>query len=101
MAFDMYLGKERESINHQEEGLFEIIFDDESYPKLNTVWEDYYNGPLIQPNKANDLVHELVALRIQIVGNDKLKYLIRIIDRLVPFLSKAYRTDKEIRCVSD
>ncbi|PWK53972.1 hypothetical protein C8D97_102364 [Pleionea mediterranea] len=50
MAFDLYLGKERAFIDHHEEGIFSAINDESRYPKLNWLWEEFYNGPLIQPH---------------------------------------------------
>ncbi|MBV1910608.1 MAG: hypothetical protein KUG78_15000 [Kangiellaceae bacterium] len=101
MAFDMFLGKERACIDHHEEGLFAVINDDDSYPKLNWIWQEYYDSPLIQPNDANELVHELLALRLQVLRKDELKYLTSVIDRLLPFLSNAYRENEQIKCGSD
>ncbi len=101
MAFDMYLGKERESIEYYEEVLFSIIKEDDSYPKLNWIWEEFYNGPLILPNDANEIVHELITLRTQISKNDEQESLINMIDRLLPFLNKAYKMNEKVRCISD
>ncbi len=43
------------------------ILDDEYlisiFPKLNWVWENFYDGPIINPETANDLVHELILLK--------------------------------------
>ena len=101
MAFDLYLGKERAYIDHHEEGIFSAINDDSRYPKLNWLWEEFYNGPLIHPQTANDLVHELLALRSELSGQNESKHLVSVIDRLLPFLSKAYKEDEQIRCYSD
>jgi len=101
MAFDFYLDKERTFIDHHEEGLFELINDDEKYPRLNWLWENFYNGPEIDPAVANELVHELIALRQNLVGKTDYKYVLHTIDRILPFISKAYTRDKSIKCMSD
>ncbi|TQV73842.1 hypothetical protein FLL45_13315 [Aliikangiella marina] len=101
MAFDLYLGKERACIEHHEEGIFSAITDDSRYPKLNRLWEEFYNGPLIQPGTANELVHELINLRTEMSNQVDSKHLVLAIDRLLPFLSKAYKSEEQIRCVSD
>ena len=101
MAFDMYFRKERACIDHHEEGLFNVINEDDSYPKLNWIWQEYYDSPLIQPNDANDLVHELLALRSQVTKKEELKYLTSVIDRLLPFFSRAYKKNEQIKCGSD
>jgi hypothetical protein len=101
MAFDLYLNKERAYIDHHEEELFLLINDDEAYPQLNWLWEMYYDGPVIQPIIANDLVHELITLR-EVVKDDKYyKFLIKPIDRMIPLLSKAYKSNQQIKCMSD
>lgn len=103
MAFDMYLGlgEERTYIEHHEEGLFELINDDDQYPRLNWVWAKFYDGPVIQPNIANELVHELINLRKLIAGERESKHLLVLIDRILPFFGKAYTRGELIKCVSD
>jgi len=76
MAFDIYLGNESTFIDHHEELLFEIVNDDEKYPNLNWLWENFYNGPSISAERANDLVHELISVREKvkkITGTPRLK----------------------------
>lgn len=101
MAFDMYLGEERTYIDRHEEGLFELIRDDDQYPRLNWVWEKFYDGPVIQSNVANELVHELTSLRKLIGGEKEFKDLLVVIDRILPFFSKAYTRGELIKCMSD
>ena len=101
MAFDIYLNKERTFIDHHEEELFSLIESDDDYPQLNMIWDKFYDGPVIQPNIANDLVHELIALRHVIKNDKQYKYLIEPIDRLLPFLSKAYKSGQQLKCMSD
>ena len=99
MAFDMYIDNEREFIDHHEEEIFSLINEDDSYPMLNWLWQEYYDGPKVEPRISNDLVHELIALRSSLTKDQK--YLLVTIDRLLPFLSKAFVLNKTIRCVSD
>lgn len=46
------------------------------------------------------IVHELIALREEVLGTE-LNYVPRTIDRVMPFFSKAYIRNAEIKCVSD
>ncbi len=93
----MYLKSEMLSIEHYEEDLFLLINENSEYPKLMELWENYYRGPKINPNEANDMVHELILLRSLIDD----KRVIAVIDKLLPFFSKAYKLQKSIKCVSD
>ncbi len=101
MPFDIYLDEESVFIDHHEELMFDLINEDDNYPQLNWIWEKFYDGPVIQPNIANDLVHELIALRQRVAGNNEHKYLTVPIDRIVPLLSKAYKNGKQLKCMSD
>ncbi len=56
---------------------------------------------MIQPNIANDLVHELIALRQRVVESNDHKYLAVTIDRIMPLLSKAYKSGQQLKCMSD
>ena len=101
MAFDMYLDGERAFIDHHEENLFYLIKEDENYPQLNWIWQQFYDGPRIEPHIANDLVHELIRLKAQIAHDDSQKAIDHLIDRLLPFLSKSYKNKQAILCASD
>lgn len=100
MAFDMYLGEKREAIEYYEEGLFSIVSEDERFPKLNWLWENFYNGPRIEPNVSNEIVHELIQVRtVFLESGDKTS--LKCVDRLLPFFSESYKTDTQVRCASD
>jgi len=99
VAFDMYLDDKREFIDYHEEGIFSLINEDDNYPRLNWVWQEYYDDPVIEPNVANELVHELIALRSEIPKDQK--HLVLLIDRLLPFFSKGFVLGKAIRSGSD
>ena len=101
MAFDIYFGKESTFIDHHEELLFELVNDDPLYPNLNWLWEHFYNGPLITAERANDLVHELISIREKIKDSENEKYLLVPIDRVMPILSKAFKNNQQLQCVSD
>ena len=101
MAFDIYLGNEHAFIDHHEELLFEIVNDDEKYPNLNQLWKNFYNGPLVSPERANELVHELISVREKVKDSENEKYLLVPIDRVVPLLSKAYKENQQLKCLSD
>ena len=99
MAFDMYLDDERAYIDHHEEGIFSLINEDEKCPRLNWIWQEFYDSPVIEPNVANELVHELIAVRCLIPREQR--HLVLLIDRLLPFFSKGFVASKSIRCSGD
>ncbi|MBR9727744.1 hypothetical protein ACFOD0_02645 [Shewanella intestini] len=101
MAFDLYIKDERASIEHYEEGMFDLTARDESFPQLNLIFQRFYDDPRIEPHQSNDLVHELIALRSEVVSENDYKYIVQVIDRLLPFFSKAYKTGQAINCSSD
>jgi len=101
MAFDLYLGNEKAYIDIHEEVLFSLINENDSYPNLNWLWENYYENPLIHSVRANDIVHELINLRNEISNKNQYKQVKTTIDRIMPLLSKAYKEKKQIECASD
>lgn len=100
MAFDMYRGSEKVCIETHEESLFVPVNGDPNYPCLDWLLAELYNSPKITPDKSNMIVHELIALREEVLGTE-LNYVARTIDRIMPFFSKAYILNAEIKCVSD
>ncbi|OZG75033.1 hypothetical protein BTA51_01120 [Hahella sp. CCB-MM4] len=102
MALDLYAGNEKDRIATHEEALFLIVIEhDENYPVLNWLWSEFYNGPRINPEKSNLLVHELLQL-YRVVENDKeVKWLAPITVRLASFFSIAYRNNIEVIAESD
>jgi hypothetical protein len=70
------------------------------YTKPVLLLAELYNSPKISPEKSNTIVHELIALREEVLGTE-LSYLTRTFDRVMPFFSKAYILKAEIKCVSD
>lgn len=101
MAFDMYLGKTRAKIDHHEEAIFDFVNENDAFPELGRIWEQYYDNPRISPVAANDLVHELIDLRERLVRSSEHHHLADVITRLLPFFSAAYRSGDDIKCVSD
>lgn len=97
MAFDMYLDGERTFIDVHEEDLFYKINEDEGFPKLNWIWQNFYKSPKITPDVSNTLVHELILLKS--ICNEK--SIIHVIDKLLPFFSNAYKSNKVIETASD
>lgn len=97
MAFDMYFKNRKTSIAYHEEEIFLKVNEDERFPSLNWLWENFYNGPSISPEKANDIAHELILLKS--ICNQK--NIIFVIDKLLPFLSMAYKLDEVIITKSD
>ncbi len=101
MAFDLYIGEKRAFIDHHEEDIFSFIEENEQFPMLNWIWENFYNSPVISHEIANEILHELIRLREEIRGNDQWKHLIHVIDRLLPFFSLSYIEKTQIKCASD
>ena len=102
MAFEMYANKYHEKIDHHEEILFHYVNDhDENYPSLYDIWENFYNGPRFSPEFANNVVHELILLLSNINEFENKKAIQKIILRLLPFFSFAYKNNYEIKCSSD
>ena len=101
MAFDMYLENDKEFIDHQEEYIFYLVNEDNDYPKLNWLWENFYDGPRIPPEFSSEIFKELTLLRSSILDAENNKGLISVIDRIVPFFKKAHDLNRVIRCVSD
>ncbi len=97
MAFDMYLANKKIFIDVHEEALFHKINEDERFPKLNWIWEHFYNGPEIIPEISNDIVHELILLK-NICEEEKIIF---VIEKLLPFFSNAYRLKMVIKTRSD
>ncbi|MEK0360925.1 hypothetical protein [Pseudomonas sp. CBC3] len=100
MAFDMYHGSEKACIETHEESLFVPVNENPNYPCLDWLLAELYNSPKISPEKSNMIVHELIALREEMLGTE-LSYVTKTIDRIMPFFSKAYILNTEIKCVSD
>lgn len=90
----------KEAIQHHEEEIFSMIVEDDAFPQLNRIWEQFYDGPQIFPDHANKLVHELIALKEKRISEEE-KHMIYTIDRLISFFSKAYTSNKQIYCISD
>lgn len=104
MAFDMYmrygLFTKKEQIHHHEEFILQMMEEGE-YPDANFLWENFYNGPKIDPEMANRLVHELLEFRSTHENHSQIKSIKSFVDRLVVFFSKAYTKKVTIRCHSD
>jgi hypothetical protein len=100
MAFEMYCQDERAFIDHHEEALFELVRGSDRYPRLDWIWSQFYADPKIHPEMANELVHELIQLRTTAQG-DNCRRLLHVIDRLLPFFSRAYTANAGINCASD
>ncbi len=99
MAFDMFAGETEAVIDHHEEYFLVMAAEyPQQYPTLAALWKDFYDSPTIAPLAANTIVHELIAL---LAANHADKVLNKLIVRLLPFFSQAYRHEQTIRCSSD
>lgn len=101
MAFDMYAGDAQERIGHHEEFIFDLLEEDSSrYPELSSIWDRFYDGPRLSSQQAGAIVHELIDLLASNGGAGN-KQLASVVLRVLPFFSKAFRENAEVRCVSD
>jgi len=100
MAFDMYIGKEHDSISDQDEYILSMIHGSESeYPQLAKITENYYGDVRFSPTEASALVHELMKLNsVNRQSNTAMKLLIL---RLASFFSIAVQTSQEVNCAGD
>ncbi len=98
MAFDLRFENKKEKIEPHEEGLFLLVNEDDRYPALNWLWQEFYDSPRIQPERCNEIVHELIFLQSL---NGIAKEVQHIIARLLPFFSMAYTNSKQVNCASD
>ena len=105
MAFDMYFRvgavKRREKVDLHEEFILQLMDEDDKYPTANFLWESFYNGPQLNPDQSNQLVHELLLLKSESTNHHQFKLITTVVDRLVIFFSTAYRNNVSITCISD
>ncbi len=100
MAFDMYAGDLRLSINYSEENILQSASQvPKKYPELTKVWEEFYDGPVIDHDRSNRIVHELIAFLASSGNADPA--LSHSIQRFLPFFSQAYTRSLTIQCKSD
>lgn len=100
MAFDMYCDDQRAYIDHHEEGILDFV-SERDHPRLGVIKRDFYGDPVFSPSEANEIVHELISLRLLLQNDKPHQYLVSLIDRLIPFFSKAYTKGVEVRCAGD
>ncbi len=100
MAFDMYADNLRLSINHSEEYILQSASQSpEKYPELTKVWDEFYDGSVIDHDRSNRIVHELIALLAS--SGDPDPSMSYSIQKFLPFFSKAYTRALTIECKSD
>ena len=100
MAFDMFAGDLRLSIHHSEEYIFvSAAQSPEKYPELTRVWESFYDDPVIDHQRSNRIVHELIALLANSGTSDPA--MSNSVQRFLPFFSEAYTRSFSIQCKSD
>ncbi len=96
----MFHDDRRAFIDHHVERLFKFV-DPKRHPLLYRMHCEFYDDPVFNTNQCNELVHELIALRVSLETAVSEKYLISLIDRLLPFFSQTFQANGEVRCVSD
>jgi hypothetical protein len=101
MAHDLWLDDKCESIEEFEEGLFEFVSSDSEYPVLSYIWNEFYGSPKITPEMANEAVHELIAILKIIENQHEYTHIKKLIARLLPLFSTAYKSGKIIQGAGD
>lgn len=93
MAFNMYTGERHEVIGDGDELLFQLINDKDRRhcAELLRLSDRFYSNPRISPSQAGALVHKLTYLLVANGGCPN-KTLARIVVRLLPLFSTAYKT---------
>jgi len=100
VAFEMYAETRSEAIGTGEEFIFEVASRDVGkYPKLVDLYSLFWDSPTLDSRRAGEIVHELIDLLENHGKSDA--NLTRIVVRLLPFFSHAYRRSCVIRCSSD
>ncbi len=101
MALELRCEEKSSFIDHHEEELLDIAYDESLYPQMKWLWDCFYDSPIISCDAANDFVHELIALRSAFAKNESKLYLLATIDKLLPLFSYAYKQKKPVKCFSD
>lgn len=100
MAFALLAGELRLSISHSEEYILQAAYQaPEKYPELTKIWEEFYDDPVIDHDRSNLIVHELIEL--QASARDPVPALSHSTQRFLDFFSKAYTRSFNIECKSD
>lgn len=101
MAFDLWLNNERESIEAFEEGLFDLIGNGEGFPVLDYIWNNFYASPTIEPEMSRKLIFELISILEIVNDNKEYAHIIKLVIRLLPFFSRAYKKGEVIQGAGD
>ena len=100
MAFDMFAGELRLSINHSEEYILQLAYKSPGkYQELTKLWDAFYDDPVIDHNQSNRIVHELIELSAS--SDNSNSALIHSVQRFLPFFSRAHTRSISIQCKSD
>ena len=101
MAFEMYAGELRGEVASHEERIFvEISSRAQDYPELSKIWTQFYSSPKLLPEQSERIVHELIDFMSDPIHSTD-SDIQRVVLRLLPFFSKAYRLNTIVRCASD
>lgn len=101
MPLDLYANDQHAAIGLQDGFLFDLAqADAPRFPALAALWDAFYDDPVIPPEQANALLHELIAL-LDSHGGTANKALTHTIVRLLPFFSMASQGGHTIRAESD
>lgn len=97
MGLDLYCGDLHHTVEYHEEWVLDQAAEAGQFPGISRLRSQWFDDPKISPSECNDLVHELIELRQQVADRRGQE----ILDKLMLFLSRAYRSDAIVKCNSD
>ncbi|MEM9772601.1 MAG: hypothetical protein AAF889_13585 [Cyanobacteria bacterium P01_D01_bin.73] len=97
MGLDLYCGELHHTVEYYEEWVFDQAYETGQFHSISWLRSQWFDDPKISPSECNDLVHELIELRQQVADRRGQE----TIDKLIFFLSRAYRNDAIVECRSD
>ena len=97
MGLDLYCGELHHTVEYYEEWVLDQAAEAGQLPKVGWLRSQWFDDPKISPSECNDLVHELIELRQHVADRRGQEML----DGLMFFLSRAYRSGAIVECNSD
>lgn len=98
MAFHMTANHREDCIDRDEEVILDSTYRDGHYPELSRLWEEFYDGPRIPPDRCGRLANELEHARS---SNALPPSLSASAIRLIEFFRFAYEDHSWVECNSD
>ena len=98
MPFHMTADRREDCIDREEEVILELTYGDGHYPELSQLWEEFYDGPRLSPDRCGRLANELEHARSLNVLPPSL---VASATRLIEFFRFAYEDHCWVECNSD